>query len=132
MNETPNNFYFFIFYYELTIEIWFIFIVMVVFGVMMITVTIIESLIHGPQSLLLLFVSGYSKHNYNNKNDSNFTCYILFCYLQSHKNECLTQSTIIKRNLSMIKTKTKMTNYHQKKQNKTKQKSKIIKINMWY
>lgn len=129
MNETPNNFYFFIFYYELTIEIWFIFIVVVVFGVMMITVTIIESLIHGPQSLLLSFVSGYSEHNHDNKNDSNFTCYNLFHYLQSHKNECLTQSTIIKRNLSMIKTKTKMTNYHQKK---TKQKTKIIKINMWY
>ena len=96
---------------------------MVVFGVMMITATIIESVIHGPQSLLLSFVSGYSGHNHNNKNDSNFTCYNLFHYLQSHKNKCLTQSTIIKRNLSMIKTKTKMTNYHQKKQNKTKQKS---------
>ena len=97
--------------------------------VMMITVTIIESLIHGPQSLLLSFVSGYSKHNHDNQNDSNFTCYNLFHYLQSHKNECLTQSTIIKRNLSMIKTKTKMTNYCQKKQNKAKQKTKIIKIN---
>ena len=130
MNETPNNFYLFNFYYELTIEIWFVFIVMVVFRVMMITVTIIESLIHGPQSLLLSFLSGYSEHNHNNKNDSNFTCYNLFCYLQLHKNKCLTQSTIIKRNLSMIKTKTKMTNYHQKKtkQNKTK----IIKINTWY
>ena len=88
----------------------------------MITVTIIESLIHGPQSLLLSFVSRYSEHNHDNKNDSNFTCYNLFPYLQLHKNECLTQPTIIKRNLSMIKTKTKMTNYHQKKQNK-KQKS---------
>ena len=96
---------------------------MVVFGVTMITVTKIESLIHGPQSLLLSFVSGYSEHNHDNKNDSNFTCYNLFCYLQSHKNECLTQSTIIKRNLSMIKTKTKMTNYCQKKQNKTKNKN---------
>ena len=123
MNETPNNFYFFIFYYALTIEIWFIFIVVVVFGVMTITVTIIESLIHGPQSLLLSFVSGYSEHNHDNKNNSNFTCYNLFRYLQLHKNKCLTQSTIIKRNLSMIKTKTKMTNYHQKKQNKTKNKN---------